>query len=746
MDFIISCKRSLHQFSERAEFTVKDFDVFVTELCNEWEDIKQDTTSTDTTSAASSDLAAILNTLHVICSDSGLSVNERIPQSICQLLESLLTCTLQMSPKEKPLSAVLQQWVQVLNLHIVDSAESDESVKDTALRVILCQEMALLLVDIVSKSQTVNTLNLHFSKMVDMMVNTMQLLTQYDIQRVYSLLYYGNILWTAEFDYRHPKCEGTMNLEKAKEMVASFHFILFHLSSYFESLLRLLVDHRMRDRIFTDLSTDFRSFSKLQNLNGFTIPKQLELQRVILQFIRYCRFYEQLTDNEWNVIDRGQNINMNLKQKLQTRALSKMLYQIDSQAIRSRLYTVRSAVEQLLRPKTEDDGSCWMLSYLVPIWRRELTECHKRPTVNKKKQKSADSRHVAVGNRSTSQWHYYQKYASNRQRDAEKEEDLMQKWGDCWEYLHFSTRFEIHWVLHRDLKEQPFSSQVTEDMICSLLKILRNYRDYQKRFALQSLSTLSALKYCGPALQQSAPVVLDTLRLALAYREDVITEALYPLIISVLDRVLTISDQVSMWRVEQGDGEKGQTMLRMQSAEGIFERINGDAMTLMHSGGNADLLRKRMILNYYLAQFRREKVLNVKRWHIVFDIVLKFMVDTDDLDIVSLCFEYIDDAIQWCWMTVSSYHAKIVLFVAKLVIKLDRFKRKSRSHIDCMLVQHQSEVLKLCENVVISLLRVCQSDQERKRFLERLTAMQKMKCLFTFVQGIFANIDVEIED
>ena len=141
-----------------------------------------------------------------------------------------------------------------------------------------------------------------------------------------------------------------------------------------------------------------------------------------------------------------------------------------------------------------------------------------------------------------------------------------------------------------------------------------------------------------------------------------------------------------------------------------------------------------MIIKYYLIQLKTEKVLNIKRWNIVFDIILSFMIDTDNINIVKLCFKYINNAIILCWMNIYSYHGKIILFISKLCIKL--YKYRDRLHIDYTLRNHQKEIFCLCKDTLLKLINVCKSPKQQSEIKAKLTKLQNIQAMKQLIENV----------
>ena len=83
-------------------------------------------------------------------------------------------------------------------------------------------------------------MNFKFTKMVNIISNIIQLLNDYDIQRVFSLSYYKTILWNNEYDYVHPKCDtlNSLDINKCKILIPSFYYLLYNMSLF----LNLMVE------------------------------------------------------------------------------------------------------------------------------------------------------------------------------------------------------------------------------------------------------------------------------------------------------------------------------------------------------------------------------------------------------------------------------------------------------------------------------------------------------------------------
>ena len=104
--------------------------------------------------------------------------------------------------------------------------------------------------------------------------------------------------------------------------------------------------------------------------------------------------------------------------------------------------------------------------------RKELVECHKIPQSTRKKESGV----VSIKD---NKFNYYKKYASSRSRNIEKEDELQTAMGDSWEYLYFSTRFEIYYIINKQ-KLTVLNNDNFVNILYSSFKIARNYRDYQK--------------------------------------------------------------------------------------------------------------------------------------------------------------------------------------------------------------------------------------------------------------------------
>merc|ERR1712190_107863 len=108
-------------------------------------------------------------------------------------------------------------------------------------------------------------------------------------------------------------------------------------------------------------------------MGGFTIPMQMKLQKCIISYIRYCLFYQLLTDHKLSIIDKGENVTMNLNKKLQIKKSRDDIMDY---------FMMNDQDNDEKERKTEDndnenDKIYFYLKYLSPIWKKEVVECHK---------------------------------------------------------------------------------------------------------------------------------------------------------------------------------------------------------------------------------------------------------------------------------------------------------------------------------------------------------------------------------
>ena len=293
----------------------------------------------------------------------------------------------------------------------------------------------------------------------------------------------------------------------------------------------------------------------------------------------------------------------------------------------------------------------------------------------------------------------------------------------AWEFLHFSTCFEMLCALieteSNALCERSFGA-----LLVSLLAVLRSHRDYQKRSALVGLRRLVSLCCTDverarwrllPALHGHAPLLLDALRITVAFREEVLAAQLFALFVALLAHLDARQPQIaSAW-------------------EAVHSRIDGDAAQLVHASGMAEALRKRWVLRYYLAQLKAEKMRNVRRWSRVFDVILQFLVGSDDAETVELCFGWLSDAVRYGWCTLwRSSHAKVLVSVAKLLIKVESFR--SREYAKCRLCEQRTSIWRWSEGLLLALFAICESDAQRDGLREKLVGVKSMP--------ILASVDV----
>ena len=73
-------------------------------------------------------------------------------------------------------------------------------------------------------------------------------------------------------------------------------------------------------------------------------------------------------------------------------------------------------------------------------------------------------------------------------------------------------------------------------------------------------------------LQFHAPILLNNLKIILSFRENVVTQSLYPLLHKLI---------------------QNENILNLHGFEEIYNRINQDAFTLIHSVGKQDLRERK---------------------------------------------------------------------------------------------------------------------------------------------------------
>eukprot|EP01083_Nonionella_stella_P296612 1007613_1 len=744
-DFLTLCKETLQQLAcSKHELTVKDIETQLTCLVSEWH--KSNVNQNESAHAMNRDhLCDILDNIHVVCmlyyqqlntpSDGMLT----LPMYMHDLLSALFQYTMQCFDESSC------EWIAMIGIQMSNALKHKENTIEIIWRLLICKQI----VSLIHKHKHHKRYPLQFSVKVEIIRTIMTVLNQYDIHRVHSFIYYGQLLWTHDYNYVHPKCTVSqpLNQMKCNELCASFHLVLFYVSSFFFDLATLLFDTRMNKIIFMDLSNEYLLFKKLQNTeHGFTIPQQINVRHLLLSYLRYCLGFEILTTKQSQIMDRGQDIEINLQRKISIHVLLKKYHDVNRKSYDLMVTQIIKSRHEIMDYFNENEAANTneYIKYLAPIWRKELYECHK---VNARSNKK----------RAMTRWDYYQKHASKQSnKQIEKEQELENRMGDCWEYLFFMTRFEILYVVENKLNGAQVN-QCFGDVLFALFRMLRSYRDYHKIFALRLISVMMD-KIDGlrcKALHKNAAVLLDSLRVTLAFREDAITRVLYPLIIKLMthSQVLSIADQCQIYQSkyynahgeEPSSEEMQQNILILDSLEGIYQRINSDSNHLIHSMGKADVARKRMVIKYYLDQLKYEKILNVKRWSVVFDVVCEFMINSDDFEIVEMCFEYVECAMMECWMNIFSYHGKLILFVAKLCIKLDKYTSEDRQYVRYDLIKDRECLLGLCERTLLCLMLMCKSEKQSNAIKLKLNKMKRIPALSTLMENVVIAFDRQIE-
>ena len=133
---------------------------------------------------------------------------------------------------------------------------------------------------------------------------------------------------------------------------------------------------------------------------------------------------------------------------------------------------------------------------------------------------------------------YYRRYAADRKRHRGDNERIRCSDGDgAWEFMAFTTRFEMLCAL-RCIESDSLCDDSLSALLLSLLAVLRSHRDFQKRCALVGLNRLCALcvadERLSNALHSFAPLLLDALRIAMAFRVEALSAQLFPLLIALI--------------------------------------------------------------------------------------------------------------------------------------------------------------------------------------------------------------------
>lgn len=139
-----------------------------------------------------------------------------------------------------------------------------------------------------------------------------------------------------------------------------------------------------------------------------------------------------------------------------------------------------------------------------------------------------------------------------------------------------------------------------------------------------------------------------------------------------------------------------------------------------------------MVIRYYLCLLICEKILNVKRWKMEFEIILKYMENSDCLYIVSLCFEFINAAVDIVSILIDAFHGRIFISIVKCLIRIC-------SQQNCDLFEHQTQVKQMAKETILHLFVNCESIGHQEKFVSVLNEIANIDIVQEFVHDCISD-------
>lgn len=517
--------------------------------------------------------------------------------------------------------------------------------------ILICKQLLFCM------NETSIDIKLDFTKNVEIFSLFVNILNNFDIQRVLSVMYFDRELWSMDVEYHHPKIALHMNNKRmnamlAKNIVYHFFIVLFHLSSVMNLLLKTLMKNadilqlkmELNHVIFNDLTKDrngFRMYNNLRNSIGFSVPMQMRIRECIIQFVRYC-YYFILLSNKQTVKYLEQEFTeteiISIRNKFNIKELLNISLDVHSQmhehfqqiiceiTVFFNLHLKSEMNEEIKEEDEIKEHSCnvllfkW-LKYFAPLWRKEIIECHKIRLTPKK---NIDEPLIVRKYEHSQKWKYYQKYSSERKYNKVLIDKQNVRMGECWKYLSFLTRFELQNIIqiaeeNESLKEMLFMNM--EYLLPIIIKLVHDADDNHKYFGLQSLKQMIECLFptCNPTngktreknyqsfICKYSPIILNTLQYALAFTNDnnsSYISVVFPMIIFLVndEYLLSIQQQMKVHQSRYYSNSNGmdlnQSSMIVAQFESIYDDINRDAIIIIHSGSK-NLLKKEVILFFF---------------------------------------------------------------------------------------------------------------------------------------------------